>query len=146
PAVNPVVADNYFGPSPPNIDNRTVTFRGDHRLSQKDQIFVRYSNGLNNQMNRRAFQTQGNPITAGNPGNRETECEQPHTGMASWTHAFSPTFFPETVGTISLIDWQYSLNQDSAKKNISAQLGTPNPFDVNGAPFLTNLGYNMVQF
>jgi hypothetical protein len=52
----------------------------------------------------------------------------------------------ETVGTVSLIDWQYSLNQPSATQNISAKLGTPNPFNVNGAPVLTNLGYNAIQY
>src|SRR5262249_39776246 len=69
-----------------------------------------------------------------------------NTAMTSWTHTFSPTLFVETVGAATLIDWQYSLNQPSAKQNISAQLGTPNPFDVNGAPFFQNLGYNNIQY
>jgi carboxypeptidase family protein len=144
--VNPLVADNFFGPSPTNIDQRSLTFRGDHRLSDKDQIFGRYSHGLNDQMNRRAFQTAGNPITMDNLWNRETYLEKSNTAMTSWTHTFSPRLFAETVGTVTLIDWQYSLNQPSAKQDISAQLGTPNPFSVNGAPFLQNLGYNAVQF
>ncbi len=141
PNVNPLVADNYFGVAPTNINQRSFTGRGDHRLSDKDQIFARFSYGLNDQMNRRAFQTSGNPITADNLWNRETYLEKSNTAMTSWTHTFSPTFFVETVGTVSLIDWQYSLNQESANQNISAKLGTPNPFDVNGAPFLQNLGY-----
>ena len=48
--------------------------------------------------------------------------------MVSWTHTFTPTFFVENVVTVSLINWQYSLNQPSAQQNISAQFGTPNPF------------------
>ena len=146
PNVNPVVADNYFGPAPTVINQRTLTFRGDHRIGDRDQIFGRYSNGLNDQMNRRGFATAGNPITSDNLWNRETYLEESHTAMTSWMHTFSPTFFVETVGTASLINWQYSLNQESAQQNISAQLGTPNPFDVNGAPVLTNLGYNGISY
>src|SRR5215468_173622 len=97
-------------------------------------------------MNRRGFATGGNPITADNLWNRETYYELSSTMMASWTHTFSPSFFVETVGTVSLIDWQYSLNQPSAMQNISAKLGTPNPFNVNGAPVLTNLGYNAISY
>jgi hypothetical protein len=146
PNVNPLVADNYFGLAPTNINNRSMTGRFDHRLRDKDQIFGRYSYGLNDQMNRRAFATAGNPITSDNLWNRETYHEISNTAMTSWTHTFSPTFFVETVGTFSLINWQYSLNQESANQNISAMLGTPNPFDVNGAPFLQNLGYNGIQY
>ena len=31
-------------------------------------------------------------------------------------------------------------------QNISAKFGTPNPFNVNGAPYLLNVGYQSVQF
>src|SRR5262249_16578112 len=79
PTINPWVADNYFGLAPTVIDQHTITFRGDHRLAEKDQIVVRYSNGLNDQMNRRAFQTAGNPITFDNLWNRETYYEASHT-------------------------------------------------------------------
>ena len=146
PNVNPLVADNYFGTAPTNQDTRTMTFRGDHRLSEKDQIFGRYSRGKNDLMQRRAFATVGNPITSDDLWNRETNYELSNTSMASWTHIFSPTFYVETAGTASMIDWQYSLNQPSASQNISKQLGTPNPFDVNGAPVLTNLGFNNITY
>lgn len=45
PNVNPLIAQNYFGPVPVNSDQRTVTFRGDHRVSDKDQVFGRFSHG-----------------------------------------------------------------------------------------------------
>ena len=144
--VNPLIANNYFGPAPTNSDQRTFTFRGDHRLSDRDQVFGRYSRGQWDQMNRRAFNTAGNPITSDNLWNRETYFERSNTEMVSWTHTFSPTFFMETVATGSAINWLYSLNQPSAQQNISAQFGTPNPFDVNGAPYLLNVGYQNVQF
>jgi len=144
--VNPLVANNYFGPAPTNSDQRTITFRGDHRISDKDQIFFRYSRGQWDQVNRRAFNTAGNPITSDNLWNRETYFERSNTEALSWTHTFSPTFYSETVVTGSAINWLYSLNQASATQNISAQFGTPNPFNVNGAPYLLNVGYQSVQF
>lgn len=141
PNVNPNVAANYFGPSPNNTDNRTFTNRIDHRLSDKNTIYGRYSYGLSNTLLRRGYNTNGNPITSDNLWNRETYYEQSHTGMVSLTHIFSPTFFVETVGTVSRIDWEYSLNQPSASQDVSAMLGTPNPFKVDGAPYLNNFGY-----
>ena len=141
PNVNPNVAANYFGPSPNNTDNRTFTTRIDHRLSDHNQIYGRYSYGLNNQMDRRSYNTNGNPITSDGLWQKETYYELSNTGMVSFTHIFTPTFFVETVGTFSLIDWQYSLNQPNATQDISAMLGTPNPFKVGGAPYLNNFGY-----
>lgn len=146
PGVNPLVAQNYFGLAPTNTDQRTLTFRVDHRLTDKDQVFSRFSHGQSDQMNRRAFNTAGNPISMDNLWNRETYWERSNTEMVSWAHTFSPTFFMETVGTASAINWQYSLNQESASQDISAKFGTPNPFKVNGAPYLLNVGYQSVQF
>ena len=146
PNVNPLVASNYFGLAPTNIDQRTLTFRGDHHIGDKNQIFGRYSHGANDQVNRRAFNTAGNPITSDNLWNRETYYERSNTQMFSWTHIFSSNSFVETVANASLINWQYSLNQPSASQDISAQLGTPNPFRINGAPFILNSGYLGVQF
>ena len=145
PGVSPLVAQNYFGLAPTAIDQRTLTFRGDHRIGAKDQIWGRYSHGLSNQFNRRGFATGGFPITADNLWNRETYYEVSNTQAVSWTHTFSPGFFVETVGTASLINWQYSLNQPSAKQDISSMFGTPNPFNVDGAPTLTNLGYQLIS-
>ncbi|MEP6716287.1 MAG: carboxypeptidase-like regulatory domain-containing protein, partial [Terriglobia bacterium] len=144
--VNPLVANNYFGPAPTNSDQRTITFRVDHRLTDKDQIFFRFSHGQWDQVNRRAFNTAGNPITSDNLWNRETYYERSNTEALSWTHVFSPTFFVETVVTGSAINWLYSLNQPSASQDISAMFGTPNPFNVDGAPYLLNTGYQNVQF
>ena len=146
PGVNPLVAQNYFGLAPLSINQRTLTYRVDHRISDRDQIFGRFSYGQNDQFDRRAFATGGNPITSDNLWNRETYWERSETEMFSWTHIFSPRLSVETVGTGSLINWQYSLNQPSAQQNISAQLGTPNPFLVGGAPVLLNLGYGGVSY
>ena len=143
--LSPLVGSNFTGLSPNIVDQRTITVRGDHRLSDKDMIFGRYTRGLNDQMQRRAFSTGGFPITSDNLYNRETYLEQSNTMMGSWTHTFSPSLFVETVFTTSLINWQYSLNQASSSQDISAQFGTPNPFKANGAPYINNALYQGVS-
>jgi hypothetical protein len=143
--LSPLVGNNYDGLAPTVIDNRTFTLRADHRLTEKDNLYGRFSRGLNNQMNRRAFSTAGFPITSDNLYNRETYYEISHTAMASWTHTFGPTLFAETVFSTSLINWQYSLNQPSAQQDVSAMFGTPNPFKVNGAPYINNALYQGVS-
>jgi hypothetical protein len=145
PSVNPNVAANYFGPSPLNQDTRTLTGRIDHHFNDTNQIYGRYSFGLNNQMDRRAYNTNGNPITSDGLWQKETYYELSNTLMASYTHLFSPTFFVESVATWTRINWQYSENQPNATQDISAQLGTPNPFKVGGAPYLNNFGYGSPQ-
>lgn len=84
------VANNHFGPAPTNSDQRTITFRADHRVSQNDQVFFRYSRGQWDQMNRRAFNTAGNPITLDNLWNRETDFERSNTEALSWSHTSRP--------------------------------------------------------
>src|SRR5204863_9584364 len=61
--LSPLVGSNFTGLQPTNIDQRTLTFRGDHRVSDHDLAFGRFSRGTNDQMNRRAFPTGGFPTT-----------------------------------------------------------------------------------
>jgi hypothetical protein len=138
--VNPLVANNYFGPAPTNTDQRTFTFRADHRFGNRDWVFGRYSRGQWDQMNRRAFNTAGNPITSDNLWNRETYYERSNTEMISWTHTFSPTFFNELLvtGTRTRMD---VLTGDPTQCYDCA-LGLPNPFGVNQWPGLYDLGFN----
>src|SRR5262245_15492001 len=143
--LSPLVGSNLTALQPTVQDQRTLTFRVDHRVTDKDQVFGRYSRGKNDQMNRRAFSTGGFPITSDNLYNRETYYEISDTGMASWTHTFTPTLFVENVFTYSGINWQYSLNQASSAQNVSAQFGTPNPFNQNGAPYINNALYQGVS-
>ena len=143
--LSPLVGSNLTALQPTIIDQRSITLRGDHRLSEKDAVFGRYSRGLSDQMNRRAFSTGGFPITSDGLYNRETYYEISHTGMGSWTHTFTPALFVENVVTSSLINWQYSLNQPSSQQDISAKFGTPNPFKANGAPYINNALYQNVS-
>jgi hypothetical protein len=143
--LSPLVGNNLTALQPTVQNQRTLTFRVDERFGDKDSVFGRFSRGINDQMNRRAFSTAGFPITSDGLYNRETYYEVSHNAMASWTHTFGPTFFVENVFTVSLIDWQYSLNQAGNQQDISGMFGTPNPFKQPGAPYINNALYQGVS-
>jgi len=45
PQINPLVEDNFFGPQPVRRRDWTVTSRIDHRFSDKDVFYGRYTQG-----------------------------------------------------------------------------------------------------
>lgn len=45
PEINPLVAENWWGPIPNTGRQRTFSTRLDHRFSDKDQVYLRYSQG-----------------------------------------------------------------------------------------------------
>jgi hypothetical protein len=140
--VNPVVASNYFGPEPTRQDDSTYTLRLDHRLTDSDQIYGRYSFGNRNIMKRRAWQNN-TPMTADRFWNYEETPEQMQSAMFSWNHIFSPSLFVETIATGSRIFWRYSTDAPATTQNVLVHLGLPNPFGLNGAPTLNDLGWSL---
>jgi hypothetical protein len=93
PGVNPLVGSNYWYQAPNNRMEWTMTTRVDHRLSDKDQIFFRYTKGV-----RDAYAQSGNnnsPTTLDNSANGTSRPIRNDTGVASWTRIISPTFFSE---------------------------------------------------
>ncbi len=141
PDINPAVASNYLAPDPVSQDDSTYTVRIDHRLRDKDQIFGRYSNGNMLKLHRR--QSQPIPITTDKLWNSHDTGETMQSAVVSWNHVFGPSFFMETVVTGSRSNWRFCLADPNAAQAqiVSPQLGVPNPFNVAGAPNLTNLGF-----
>ncbi|MFN7937348.1 MAG: carboxypeptidase-like regulatory domain-containing protein [Bryobacteraceae bacterium] len=136
---NPLVASNYYYLAPNNRLEWTMTTRFDHRLSDKDQIFVRYTKGV-----RDAFAQSGNnnsPTTLDNSANGTSRPIRDNTGVVSWTRNISPTFFSETLFNVGVEDLNF-INVGDDKK-YADQLGLPNPFDEFGFPNITTTGLRM---
>jgi hypothetical protein len=143
PAVNPLVAANWFGLGFDRTDQTTITTRVDQRISEEDQIFFRYSH---NPAFRRFTSSLGSGALASSPttldgkGNGALDDQSNDSGVVSWTHMFSPTFFSETIG---------SVQRDSrgrlpiAPEDIATQLGLPNPFGGLGFPRIQDTGFGM---
>ena len=86
------------------------------------------------------------PDHFGRPLQPETYVELSHTGMGSWTHTFSPRSCVENVFTVSLINWQYSLNQPSATGRTSPASSARRIRSIQpGAPYINNALYQGVS-
>ncbi|MBI4875223.1 MAG: TonB-dependent receptor [Acidobacteria bacterium] len=137
PNVNPMAAPNYIGTYSPFNFQWTTANRIDHRFSEKDSFYGRYSQGSF----RNRSQFYGVPSMDWNkvPGNTQGTIS-PNWSMAlSHVHTFSPTFFNELLvtGTRTRMDY---LTGDG-KTCYNCAMGTPNPFNVNQWPGLYNLGF-----
>lgn len=143
PDVNPMVSNNWFGVSPSNQDHRTTTLRFDHRVSDKDQIFVRYSKGNRVLEDRRTFNNNA-PITLDRMANYQRTPVYNNNGVFSWTRLWSPTMFAETVVTGWHEDSSYNTEAPGLDTDWARKLKVPNPFNANGLPDFNNPGFNMV--
>ncbi|MBI4902654.1 MAG: carboxypeptidase regulatory-like domain-containing protein [Acidobacteria bacterium] len=139
PGVNPLVANNYVYLAPNNRLEWTLTSKVDHRISDRDQLSVRFTKGV-----RDSFAQSGNnnsPTTLDNAANGTWRPIRNYTGVVNWTHTFSPTFFSETSFNVSSEDLNF-INVGDNKK-YADQLGLPNPFDEYGFPNMTGTGVGM---
>jgi hypothetical protein len=137
PDVNPLVSANYYGQGPNNRRDWTITTRFDQRLGDKDQLFVRFSDGKRWSGVRAG---NGSPVTLNQEANITFNPVKDTSGVISWTHTFSPTFFSETLFNGSNEFWQIYSGKDL---NWADQLGLPNPFHATGWPQLTGMGFGM---
>lgn len=139
PGVNPLVGSNYFYQAPNNRLEWTMTQRIDHRLSDKDQIFGRYTYGV-----RDAYAQSGNnnsPTTLDFSANGTFRPIRDHSGVVSWTRTFSPSFFSELLFNVGSEDLNF-INVGDDKKYADT-LGLPNPFNEFGFPNVTSTGVGM---
>jgi hypothetical protein len=140
PGVNPLVSANYFGPAVANRLDHTETVRIDHRLSQKDQLFGRFSHGNRWAKNRSG--ADGSPTMLDEAGNVTFRPVRDDSAVFSWTHTFSPTFFSETLASGSNEDLFIFVGTDHI--NHADRLGMPNPFGETGLPNFSGTGFGMV--
>ncbi len=141
--VNPLVAANWFGLGFNNTNQTTMTTRVDQRVSDKDQLFFRYSH---NPAFQRFTSSLGSGALASSPttldgkGNGALDDQANDNGVVSWTHTFSPTFFSETIGSVQR---DYRGRLPIAPENIASQLGLPNPFGGLGFPRIQDTGFGL---
>jgi hypothetical protein len=139
PDVNPLVSDNWFGAQPNNQDQHTGTLRFDHRVSDRDRFFVRWSQGSSDALVNNGY--TGSPMTLDGNVNVRTTRIRDQSGAISWTRNIRPTFFSETLvsfGREDRGDIAGDLSTDWDSK-----LGLPNPFKKNGFPEIGSTGFNM---
>jgi hypothetical protein len=143
PEVNPLVAPNFFGLGFNNTNQTTITTRVDQRVSDKDQLFFRYSHNPSFQRFTSSLGSgaaASSPTTLDGKANGAIADQANDSGVVSWTHTFSPTFFGETIGSVQRDSWA---RLPIAPENVASQLGLPNPFGGLGFPRIQDTGFGM---
>ena len=135
PQVNPLVANNWFGPVPNPQRQETITFRIDQRFSDRDQFYGRYTNGHSYFITPIAM-----PTTIG-VVNNYSGIGPNATGALHHVHIFSPTFFNEL--TVSAHRDLRGSNYDRDTPWLD-QLNLPNPRNVIGFPAMGSWGSSYV--
>lgn len=128
---NPLVTQNWFGLGFDNTTQHTITTRVDHRINDANNLFFRYSHNPA-RTERTNDQYGGSPTTLDGRANAYIDSGENDSGVANWTHTFSPTFFSETSFSVAR-DYRGQLPYTGGEE-ISSTLGLPNPFNGIGFP------------
>lgn len=129
-ADNPLATQNYFGVGYNITNQHTETGKVDHRLSDRDNLSFRVSHSpAYNEATNNPY--DGSPTTLDKKANGKIEEQQSDSGVANWTHTFSPTFFGETLMSVSR---DYLGTLPLVREDIASELGLPNPFKGMGFP------------
>jgi hypothetical protein len=139
PNVNPLVDANWVGLFKRPLEQDTRNLRIDHRISEKDLIYVRFSYNQH-------FETYGGdsgpflgfPINGMDVINRTTRWWPNHSLSTTWLHTFSPTLTNEVLIS-GLRDW-HNRGAGDNKTNYAGMLGLPNPFSAVNWPTISGMG------
>ncbi|MFN7925830.1 MAG: carboxypeptidase-like regulatory domain-containing protein [Bryobacteraceae bacterium] len=128
---NPLVTSNWFGLGFNNTKQHTETVRIDHKINDSNHLFFRYSHSPSTAA--RTSDPYGlSPTTLDQRANAYIDSQVNDSGIANWTHTFSPTFFSETLVTVAR-DYRGQL-PFTGTDEIATGLGLPNPFSGIGFP------------
>ena len=124
-----------------NINDNPTTIKIDHRVSDKDNFYVKTNWGM------RTAYFQGTGTSTGVP-TLDLAANVTYLPMKSWgaafseIHTFSLTFYVENLLSRT---WQTTQTLDglpNQQQNWAATLGLPNPYGQIGWPSLLNVGAN----
>ncbi len=133
PEVNPLVANNWFGPNPNIYDQWTFTGRFDHKLTDKDQIYVRLTKSESDNVRQ-----SGYVPTLDRAGNFRRDYFPNKSIAVNWTRSFSATFFNEALFSASR---EYgAITSGEPGVRYATLLGLPNPNNQEGFPVMNNIG------
>jgi len=143
PDVNPLLDVNYWVQTPYDWDKAAYITRIDHRFSDKDSIFGRFTQvGVDNLTTYTGYGTAWNlPYLNDITGWKLSKDRERHASI-TWTHTFSPTFFNELVVSGRRHFGRGTTGKKGLDKNYFTELKLPNPFGIYGWPqfYSTGLG------
>lgn len=138
-AANPLVENNWWGTVPTRLNTWSFSTRVDHRFSDADQAYVRYTETGRTYRGQTRAQLMLNGVAGSSAENVPTK-----TLAVNYVRTFSPTLFNELLVTGFHTDYEngpIGLGTDWA-----GMLGLPNPFGVERFPQITGTGLNGYSF
>jgi hypothetical protein len=141
-SVNPLISTNWYGPGTYYTPESSLNIRVDHRITDRDQIFVSGHDVKSPNTDSRSWLPSTN-MEAG----WKTVVDRERAGSVSWEHTFSPTFFNELIaGARYRIGGGSTGTGSASKTDWYAQLGMPNPFGVNDWPMFPSSGTGLGNY
>lgn len=145
---NPVTATNLKVAVPtngnPNLSDNPTTIKIDHRISERDNFFVK-TNGGRRFTNFIGTGSGTGVPTAHNEANMTYLPMQAIAVATSWTHLFRANFFVETSAAHTWQSTKTITGPATTQQNWAAALGLPNPYGEIGFPNITSIG-NFVTY
>jgi hypothetical protein len=136
---NPVVTANLKLSVPSGVvSDSPATSRLDHRISDRNNLFVKFNGGRRQQMGVASGSATGVP-TANYEANVTYVQTSALAGAFNWTHIFTPTLFVETLVSRSVTTIRTVTGPE--QKNWSKELGLPNPLNEIGWPSILNVSF-----
>ncbi len=140
---NPWIEPNFVTYYPVTTDTNTITLKGDHVFSEKDNLSGRFTRSW--QMYKLFGGQYGYPkpgtTDAGGTGLKDYK---DYSAVARWNHVFSPTFLNEFQAAFHRAPIHFGTLADST--NWGDKLGLPNPFGANGWPTICASGSSPFLF
>ncbi|HSB17730.1 MAG TPA: TonB-dependent receptor [Bryobacteraceae bacterium] len=123
PQVNPLIDVNWVGPFSGYTNGSNTSIRIDHRISDADLLYGRYSFNTY----KRLTSYGGQPMLNGVAGTENYDRPN-HTVGVTWVHTLSPTMTNEVVGSASHENHFRGMG-DRKTNYVRDILGLPNPFN-----------------
>jgi hypothetical protein len=137
PQINPLVDNNWIGPSPRLLEQDSYNLRIDHRISDRDHLFGRFSIGTHYEeySAQNAIFERINGMKVVQTTNRWWPS---HTLSTTWLHTFSPTTTNELLVT-GTRDF-HRRGAGDFQTDYAAMLGLPNPFNARNWTVVSDIG------
>ena len=141
PHVNPLVDYNYWAQAPVWDVTDHFTARVDHRFSDNDRFFARFTRMYNR--NRQMPGTRFSFLLVEPDVGSTIDTTYSNSFAASYTKVFNPTFFGELLLSGTRIPYQ---RNTGAQKNWAGEMGLPNPFGADVFPLIFSTGLTDYEF
>jgi hypothetical protein len=140
-SANPLVDTNLWRQTPYSWDKTVYITRIDHRFSEKDSIFGRFTmHNINNLTTYTGHGVTWNMGYLNDVAGWKISRDRARHGVITWYHTFSPTFHNELLVSGRYHSGRGTTGKDELAKNWYDELKMPNPFGAYDWPQFTGTG------